>query len=79
MKNYIHVPTPEESEQVQLILFKLGYGWFSEHTEVIHQDRFYLVIEPKHKVITFTDDATWVEKYPEVTFKDLLKQLLIED
>jgi hypothetical protein len=78
MKNYIHVFTTKESETVQLLLFSLGYEWAHGYKVVVNEDKPFICIDPEYKLLTYSTHDFGVPSYPQITFKDLLKQVLIE-
>ena len=78
MKQYIHVLTPEESTTVQLLLFSLGYEWASTHKIVVNEDKPFICIATNQKVITYSTYEFGEPKYEKITFKDLLKKVIIE-
>jgi hypothetical protein len=78
MKQYIHVLTPEESTTVQLLLFSLGYEWASTHKVVVNEDKPFICIDSNHKVLTYSTHDFGIPSYRQITFKDLLKKVIIE-
>ena len=68
------IKSPEQSEQLQNVLFKLGYGWAGHETFVQFKHKVYLFVEKSDNSITYSNDQWYFDNHD---FKELYAEEVI--